>query len=367
MTIDVDTGDLPASGSEPVTQDLDTIITAAYDQFEGDSAPNADDAANTNTGAASDRDERGRFTRKNDAAADASEAGAPDAAADANAAAPVDPAPVQPVEPPARWSEAEKAEFAKLPPEGQKLVSERYKAMEADYTRKTQDIAEFRKQAEPLVQAVAPYQQYLETLAPHIGLAPAQLVQQVLGFEHRLRTGEPHEKAEVFQDLAATYGIDLRALANGEVAQPDPVINQLRQQVTGLTQRLSHYEQQTEAEHSRQVSSQIDTFANATDANGQPKHPHFSVVRAAMSQILASGQASSMEEAYALAAKPIEDRIAETLKARADEAEKQRQAALDKARKAAPVRSTGSQPAGTTKSTDLNSLLEQAIAQAGIS
>lgn len=362
MSIEETGGDLPVT--EPVAStDLDSIISAAIEKSEP-SEPETE-AASPETGERT-RDERGRFVPKNPAP-DASPEGATEGAEPPTTEAQAEPAAVQPIEPPARWSEADKAKFAALPREAQDILLERVKATDADYTRKTQEIAEVRKQAEPLLAAVQPHADYLNQIAPQIGMHPAQLISQVIGFEKALRTGPPEQKAAVLQDIASSYGIDLRALATGQAQPaPDPVINQLRQQVQTLTHKLNGIESQTEAENTRQVTSQIESFAKATDANGQPKFPHFDAVRAAMGHYLANGQATTMEEAYALAAKPIEDRIAAALSTKAAEAEKQRQDALAKARKAAPVRSTGSQPHGTARSSDLDALLSQNIARAGI-
>jgi hypothetical protein len=64
--------------------------------------------------------------------------------------------------------EADKAEFANgSAPEGSAL-SGGYKAMEGDYTRKTQELAETRKSVEPLIQEVGKWSPYLR----QIGLTP---------------------------------------------------------------------------------------------------------------------------------------------------------------------------------------------------
>lgn len=51
-------------------------------------------------------------------------------------------------DPPARWSKAEKEAFQTLPGEAQKLVLDRNQAMEADHTRKSQALAQERRQFE---------------------------------------------------------------------------------------------------------------------------------------------------------------------------------------------------------------------------
>ena len=282
-----------------------------------------------------------------------------DAADDTPAVA--EPEAIQPLDAPARWSEADKAKFAAWPRDVQEAVIGRHKAMEADYTRKTQEIAEYRKQADPLVEAVKPHHEYLSEVSRHIGIPVGAMIGQIVQAERVLRTGQPNDKVNALLSLAQSYGIDLANLAQGGTGQPDPLITDMRQQLMRTQQQLAEISRASEQSQKAQLSETITAFASATDQSGRPKHPHFERVKVVMGSILERGEAATLEEAYSKAVEPIQAAIAEELKLRQAEADQKRKAAVDKARKAAPVRSSGASPNGRATSTDLDSLLSQQL------
>lgn len=341
------------ANGEPAATDLDSIITHALaERGDGDAAPTADAES---------------FT-----AATASEASASEPAP---AAPSGDPSPaaeiaslMQPLEPPARWTPDKKASFAAWPRDVQEAVVARNAELEADYTRKTQDAAELRRTAEPLLKAIKPFEAYLNELAPIIGHTPDTMIASLLGIEYQLRTGDPQKKAKALRDIAQSYGIDLAALSRGELpasgasetrvdTQPDPHYQQLRQSFGTLEQRLAHTEQMIEAERQRQTAQEIEAFATAQDAAGRPRHPHFPRVRGVMSQLLRDDPALTLEAAYQKAIEPLQQAIAEELRIRQEAADRERLETVEKARKAAPVKSSGSSPNGSAKTNDLDALL----------
>lgn len=332
-----------SAGREPAATDLDSIITHALaERGDGDAA----DAAGAES-----------FT-----AATASEASAPEPAQAAPSDDPSLAAEIaslmQPLEPPARWTPDKKASFATWPRGVQETVVARNSELEADYTRKTQEAAELRRTAEPYLNAIKPYEAYLNELAPIIGQTPDTMIASLLGVEYQLRTGDPLEKAQALRDIAASYGIDLAALSRGELpAAPDPHYQQLRQSFGTLEQRLAQTEQMIEAERQRQTAQEIEAFINARDAFGRPRHPHFARVRGVMSQLLHDDPALTLEAAYQKAIEPLQQAIAEELHVRQQMADRQRQQAVEKARRVAPVKSSGSSPNGSAKAKDLDALL----------
>jgi hypothetical protein len=338
--------DVARAGDEPAATDLDSIITHALaERGDGDAA--------TPAGAESSP------------AATASDASAPESA---QAAPSVDPSPaaeiaslMQPLEPPARWTPDKKAQFAAWPRDVQEAVAARNSELEADYTRKTQEAAELRRTAEPLLKAIKPFEAYLNELAPIIGQTPDTMIASLLGIEYQLRKGDPQKKAQALRDIAATYGIDLAALSRGELpaqsAQADPHVQQLRQSFGTLEQRLSQTEQMIEAERQRQTAEEIEAFATATDAAGRSRYPHFPRVRGVMAFLLRDDPALTLEVAYQKAAEPLQQAVAEELRVRQEAADRERQQTVEKARKAAPVKSSGSSPNGSAKAKDLDALL----------
>lgn len=364
---DVDTSGL---GNEPAATDLDSILDKAIEQHTPkEDAPVAEAAPESAAEHEPRVDETGRLHGKDgkfiqkDSAAEASAPAEPAQAATTEPKPVVEPVPtVQPLEAPSRWSSEEKAKFAAWPRDVQEAVLERNRALEADHTRKTQEAAELRRSAEPILNAVRPFEQYLNQLAPKIGQTPDKMIGQLLGVEYQLRTGDPYEKVAALQQIAQSYGIDLAALSRGEMpAGPDPAFTQLRQSFGNIEQRLSQFEQMMQAEQQRQTVQQIETFRTAADQSGRPLYPHFERVRGVMGQLMSQDGDLSLEQAYQKAVEPINAAIAEELKNREAEAEKQRQAAVEKAKKAAPVVSSGSQPNGSTKAKGLDALLSEAI------
>lgn len=355
----VDTS-VPAPAPEPQAKGLDAIISQAIEEHhEADETPSSDRA----------RDERGRFAPKNPPAPEAAAAQPAQPADGAENAADqstdqTTQATPPAVEAPRNFTADQKAEFAKLPPEAQKVVSEIERAREAEYTRRNQEVAELRRVAEPLYRAVQPYQQYLGQLSQSYGVHPAELISQLFRAEVTLRTGSPDAKAEALAGIVADYGIDLSLLTGNAAHAPSQEVTQLRQQVQSLSQQLHQIQSYTESAQAEQAASAIDQFRNAKDASGAPLYPFFDAVKVAMAHYIQAGQANSIEEAYRLAAKPIEERLAGDLQARAQQADAQRKAAVEKARKVQHVRPAGSMPGGqTTGKKGLDSIIGDAVAK----
>jgi hypothetical protein len=354
-------------GNEPAA-DLDSILSTAIETHtpkedapiaeaapvEAAAEPVADDAGRL-------RGPDGKFVAKPDSAEPvASQEPTADPAKPAAITAP-EPA-QQPLEAPTRWTADKKAQFAAWPRDVQETVLERIKEQEADYTRKTQETAELRRSAEPILNAIAPYQQYLNQVAPRIGQTPDKMIANLIGVEYQLRTGDPYEKVTALHQIAQSYGIDLAAMSRGEMpAGPDPAYTQLRQSFGTLEQQVAQLRQEREQEQQRQTVQQIESFSTAADESGRPKHPHFERVRGVMGQLMGDDPTLTLEQAYQKAVEPINEAIAQELKTRQEAAEKQRLETLEKAKKAAPVKSTGSQPNGSAKSKDLDSILSDAI------
>lgn len=357
--------------SEPASVTLDSILDKAIAGSDETGAPAAADPGDGSKEPIADKTgrlhgERGKFVAKTNSAAEASDK-EPAQAAKAEVLTPAaDPAAMQPVPPPARWTAEDQAKFASWPRDVQEAVADRYKAIEADYTRKTQEAAEIRRTAEPLLSAIKPFEGYLSQLAPVVGQQPHEMIRTLLATEYNLRTGAPEQKYTAFAQLANTYGIDLAALAGGQIPYIDPASQQQRQQMSALEQRLAQFEQFAEQQQNQQAALHIDTFSAAKDEAGRPRYPHFERVRGIMGQLMANGQANTIEDAYQKATAPIQEAIAEELRARQQQADTQRKEALAKAEKAAPVRSSGSQPGGSAKGKDLDSILSDAMSKSGM-
>ena len=99
--------------------------------------------------------------------------------------------------------------------------------MEADYTRKTQDIAEQRKAAETFNTAVEPFRTYIASLET----TPEQAFTTLMGVEYQLRMGSPEQKAHSLAQLAQAYRVDLSLIPepDDEDEPPSPEMAQVNQ------------------------------------------------------------------------------------------------------------------------------------------
>lgn len=365
----------PQPSAEPDKGNLDSIIAGAIKEAEAkatpaEPAPQEPKASEENSDGRT-RDDKGRFIAKDSAPAKPSDK--EPAKTDATPATPAKAEPVQaeqPLEAPSRWSDADKANFAKWPKDVQLAVLERHKAMEADYTRKTQEIAETRKTFEPINQTLSKWNGYLQ----QINLRPEQALDQLLTVEHNLRNGTPDQKAQALAYLAELYQAQLPTQNSGDPNAPqapnDPRVTQLSRQLADITRQLSDFKSQAALNERQRAEAEFNALAQTKDATGQPKYPHFEKVRQSMIQLVATGQADSWDAAYSKSVRLDDELYAQTVEAERNrvvqEQEKQRQEAVNKAKNAAPVKTTPSLPKGNASARDLDSIIAGAMTKAGI-
>lgn len=353
----------PAGGGDK----LDNIILSAYDAVEGEAPPEPESSGRA-------RDDKGRFASSNPADAQPSTTDPAVAEAKPAEVPPVEPA-VQPLEPHPRWAEADKARFATLPREAQEFLLNREKATEADYTRKTQEIAEQRKSIEPLVNETLKHDQ----LFRHIGTTPDRFMSESAAVATNLLTGSANERGQAIAYLVNRYSIPPEAVVHalgiplhgGENGQPtaDPHVATLVQQISQLKHELGSIREQSTISERQRAEAEFNALALAKDEAGQPKFPHFERVRQSMIQLASTGAADTWDAAYSKAVRLDDDLYKETVESAAkrerEALEKARQEAVEKARKAAPVHTSNSQPRGGSANRGMDAHIEQAMAKAG--
>lgn len=356
------------STPEPAGDKLDQIIHSAIDKVEAAEAPPVE-AKETKP-----RDERGRFVSDTPAEAAPSPEPAPEAAK------PEDPIKVepaqQPLEPHPRWSAEDKARFVTLPREAQEFLLNREKATEGDYTRKTQALADRERSIEPLLAEV----QRANPLLQQMGVSAHEFLAQSVNAVTNLRTGPAQQRAANIVYLADHNGIPREAIAQAlgisthggegqQIAQPDPQYSTLAQQVSSLSQALNQLQSQNALNERQRAEAEFNALAQAKDASGQLKFPHFERVKQSMIQLVANGQYDNWDTAYDKAVRLDDDlhkQIIEAAAKREREAlEKERLEAVEKAKKAQPVKTSNSMPRGDVKQRGLDAHLESAFARVG--
>ena len=315
----------------------------------------------------------GKFTSKEPAEAKAPVDGL--AIADAKTApiVTVDPA-QQLVEPHPRWPAELKAEFAKWPPEVQKAFRARDDATEAEYTRKSQEVAETRKTHEPLlgeIQRQAPFLQ-------QIGYTPEKFLAESAAVAQRLMMGTPQQKGDALAYLAQLHKVPPEAVLqslgvsitqDGQAQAQPPELQQLRQQVFDLTQALGGLQQQQGQTERQRAQAEFEAIGQSKDDSGQSKYPHFGRVKETMVKLVANDLATTWDQAYKIAVRGDDDLYQQTVAAErqgeAAKAEADRVAAVAKAKNAQPVKSSSGAPGGSTSRKGLDAHLEAAMERAG--
>ena len=266
------------------------------------------------------------------------------------------------LEAPKNWSDDVKKVFDTLPAESQEFMIKRDKEMTSDYTKKTQDLAEQRKNIEALDKVLQPARQNIQAT----GIGEAEYISRLLNADQALRTNPKM----ALRQLAQGYGINLSSLEDESESwnDPAPQYAQLMQQNQQIMAELNQFKQQNMQSTVAQTEQTVEQFSTKTDAEGKLIHPHFDKVRVKMGNLIDAGEAKGLDDAYAKAVRLDDDLYAEALKASQLSIKKQedskRKKAVEKARKVKPSASANP-PKGSVKASDLDSLLMTNIEGAG--
>jgi hypothetical protein len=239
--------------------------------------------------------------------------------------------------------------FRALPEAAQEFVLARHKAMEADHTRKTQAIAELKREYEPVDEVFAPYRELMKTR----GLTARDLIEGWVNVERRLAEGDG---INVIKGLIAGYKLDpgelARALgissppaaapagppATPNTPAPSTLPPELLAEVARLRQRADA-EDRAKAETARAAQlalrekfiADMEELKTATDADGNLRHPYVAEVAEDMAHLALAaksrGQAiPPLQELYEKAVRANPSTYESQRIAEAQSADRQRQA-----------------------------------------
>jgi hypothetical protein len=223
--------------------------------------------------------------------------------------------------PPNGWTAEAKAVWHTLPQAVQEAAIKREQDV-AKFTSTRDEHASFGKE---MYQAVQPY---LATIKAEGG-TPATAVQSLLNTAYVLRTGTPEARRQMLLQTAQQFDIDLgipAAKPNGQAANTPPELTALQREVAELKGLLSQRDQATQQQLQTEIQSELEAFA------ADPKHPHYSEVKAHMAALLREGVAKDLQDAYdqAVWARP-DTRATLEAQRRAEEEQKRRTEAKAKA------------------------------------
>ena len=257
----------------------------------------------------------------------------------------------EPLTAPDHWSAEDKETFNSAPRNVQEWALNRHKAMEADYTRKTQEISDFKKTWSAVSDLFAGYRPQLRAA----GMTEADAVARLINADQMLRSSPQSG----IQQIAQMYGIDLSQFAGPQI-EVDPQVQALQGQIAQLQNHMMTQQQQEAQMRQNSVLSEIESFAAQTGEDGAVSHPHFNEVVEEMIVMAqaerAAGREPKLDNLYeqAVWANPTirEKMLAASKEAEQKKAEEEARAKAAKAAKAG--KSVKGSPGGATPSADLS-------------
>jgi hypothetical protein len=184
------------------------------------------------------------------------------------------------------WLKADKGEALSV--EEVKLLALEGERRESDFHRGVEEFKTHAQKARAYESAVEPYRKTIESLGVDAPTAIGKLLQA----DHTLRYGDPATKQTYFAQLAQSYGIDIGALQNPP--QVDQQTQYLMNQINSLQQTQQQYYNTIQQQEQSRATDEIAQFASAG-------HAHYDAVRNDMADLLETGKAKSLKDAYDMA------------------------------------------------------------------
>ena len=258
--------------------------------------------------------------------------------------------------PPASWKKDFHEVWQKADPKMQEYAWQREEQMRAG----VEPLLAKAQFADTMQEAIEPYLPTIQGM----GLTPEKAVSALMQADYTLRTAPPQQKMQLFAQLAQSYGINLGAMGANPQAAPqnsvDPLVWQLQNELNNVRGEVMGWKQQQEMQQSQQLLGEINQFSLKAD--------HFEEARPTMIQLLQSGMAETMEDAYEKAIRlnpDLFDQInkAQQAEASAKQAKEYNRAA--KAARAAAVSVRSATPGANTapKAANRRALLEEAFSE----
>jgi hypothetical protein len=255
--------------------------------------------------------------------------------------------------PPASWKKEYHEVWAKADPKLREYAYQREEQMR----RGVEPLLTKAQFADSMQQAIEPYRETIRGL----GIPEHEAVAALMKADYTLRTtNDPAARYAYFQQLAQSYGVNLGGAQAAPQQGVDPVVWQLQNELNNIRGEVMGWKQQQEMVENQTLLSEIEGFSQ--------KAEHFEDARPVMIQLLQSGMASTLDEAYEKAIR-LDSALFERVNS-AKQAEAQAKAAADanraaKVARAAAVSVRGSTPGINTapKAANRRAMLEEALAE----
>jgi hypothetical protein len=245
--------------------------------------------------------------------------------------------------PPASWKKDYHEAWTTADPKLKEYAWKREEEMKAG----VQPLLSKAQFADQMQQAIEPYMQNIRGL----GIEAPQAVKALMEADNVLRHGSPQQKQQYFAQLAQQYGINM-----GETQfQPtDPNFYAIQNELAQVRGEVLNWKQAQETAQNQALLQEINQF--------QTKAEYFEEARPTMIQLLNSGVAQDLQDAYEKAIRLDNDLFTKHQQASQGQADAAKREASNRAAKAAraaavSVKSSTPGAATSTKAQDRRSML----------
>ena len=207
--------------------------------------------------------------------------------------------------------------------------------------------------ADQMQEAVQPYLQTIQGL----GIDAPRAVKALMEADHALRFSTPDQKLQLFNRLAQQYGVNLGQVQGlPQQTVVDPMVYTLQNELNSVRGEVNNWKQQQEQAQNSALLGEINQFSQ--------KAEHFEEARPVMIQLLQSGVATDLQDAYDKAVRLDPNLFDAIQQSKQAEVDAQKRAAANKAAKSAraaavSVKSSTPGAVTTTKAQDRRSLLAE--------
>ena len=245
--------------------------------------------------------------------------------------------------PPASWKKDYHEAWTTADPKLKEYAWKREEEMRAG----VQPLLSKAQYADQMQQAIEPYMNNIRGL----GIEAPQAVKALMEADNVLRHGSPQQKQAYFAQLAQQYGINM---GDVQVQPTDPNFYAIQNELAQVRGEVLNWKQQQENAQNQALLQEIDQF--------QAKAEYFEEARPTMIQLLNSGVAQDLDDAYQKAIRLDNDLFTKHQQASQGAADAAKREASNRAAKAAraaavSVKSSTPGAATSTKAQDRRSLL----------
>ena len=247
--------------------------------------------------------------------------------------------------PPASWKKDYHEAWTTADPKLKEYAWKREEEMKAG----VQPLLSKAQFADQMQQAIEPYMQNIRGL----GIEAPQAVKALMEADNVLRHGSPQQKQQYFAQLAQQYGINM---GDVQMQPTDPNFFAIQNELAQVRGEVLNWKQAQETAQNQALLQEINQF--------QTKAEYFEEARPIMIQLLNSGVAQDLDDAYQKAIRLDNDLFTKHQQASQGAADAAKREASNRAAKAAraaavSVKSSTPGAATSTKAQDRRSLLMQ--------